>query len=75
MWRNLKGLVRSHAISQDPYLKALAAGVFGAAVAIIAADFFAASWEGLALAVAFWFMCGLATSAVLMKPEPMGAAK
>jgi O-antigen ligase len=69
MWRNLKGLMRSHAIAADPYLKALAAGVFGAVIAIIVAHFFEADWEGVSVAVGFWFMCGLATSAVLVEPR------
>jgi O-antigen ligase len=71
MWRNLKGLVRSHAVTTDPYLKALAAGVFGAVVAIIVADLFEADWEGVAVAVGFWFLCGLTTSAVLVEPKPV----
>ena len=69
LWRNLKGLVRSHALTADPYLKALAAGVFGAVVAVIVADFFEADWEGVAVAVGFWFLCGLATSAALVEPR------
>jgi len=70
LWRNLKGLVRAHAVTDDPYLKALAVGVFGAVVAVIVADFFEADWEGVSVAVGFWFLCGLATSAALVRPEP-----
>ncbi len=70
--RSAKGLVRSHALASDPYLKALAAGVFGAFVALVVADVFEADWETLSVSVAFWFLAGLATSAVLVRPRSAG---
>lgn len=71
--RSAKGLVRAHAVAADPYLKALAAGMLGAFVAVAVADFFAADWETPSIAVGFWFLTGLATSAVLAEPKPIEA--
>ena len=39
--------------------------MFGALLAVIAADFFEADWETLAVGVQFWFLAGLVTSALL----------
>ena len=68
--RSAKGLVRAHRIAGDPYLKALAAGMFGAFAAVVVANFFEADWETLSVGVPFWFLAGLVTSAVLVKPRP-----
>jgi O-antigen ligase len=72
--RSAKGLVRGHRVAGDPYLKALAAGMFGAFVAVVVADFFEADWETLSVGVPFWFLAGLMTSAVLVKPRPASGA-
>jgi O-antigen ligase len=69
--RSGKGLVRAHGLASDPYLKAVLAGVFGAFLAIVVADFFEADWETLSLGVEFWFLAGLVTSAVLAEPRPL----
>ena len=63
--RGAKGLVKAHRAARDPYLQALAAGVFGAFVAVAAANFTASVWEALVVGAAFWFLAGLATSAGL----------
>ena len=78
MWvllRAAKGLVRAHGRSDDPFLRALTAGTFGAFVAVVVANATASVWETLVVGVAFWFMTGLATSAVLHveAPEELGA--
>jgi O-antigen ligase len=70
--RSAKGLLRAHGVATDPYLKALAAGMFGAFLAVAAADFFEADWETLSIGVQFWFLAGLVTSAVLVKPKAAG---
>jgi O-antigen ligase len=62
--RSGKGLVRGYRLATDPYGKALAAGMLGAFVAIIAADFFEADWETLAVGVQCWCLAGLVTSAL-----------
>jgi O-antigen ligase len=72
--RGAKGLVRGHRVASDPYLKALAAGMFGAFLAIIVADAFEADWETLAVAVEFWFLAGLVTSAALQSSRSEEAA-
>ncbi len=71
--RGVKGLVRAHA-SNDPYLKALSAGVFGAFLAVAVANVFEADWETLSVGVGFWFLAGLATSAVLAEPTAVEVA-
>ena len=60
-----RGLVRGHRVTSDPYLKAAAAGMFGAFLAIAVADAFEADWETLAVGVEYWFLAGLITSAAL----------
>jgi O-antigen ligase len=60
-----KGLVKGHRTTRDPFLRALTAGVFGAVVAVAAANFFAPDWETLTLGVSFWFLVGLVISAAL----------
>jgi putative inorganic carbon (hco3(-)) transporter len=63
--RGAKGLVKGHATTHDPYLRALCAGVFGAFVAVAVANLTASVWETLIVGVGFWFLSGLATSAAL----------
>ncbi len=63
--RAAKGLVKAHAQSADRFLQPLAAGAFGAFVAVAVANATATVWETLVVGVAFWFITGLATSAVL----------
>ena len=75
MWvllRAAKGLVRAHGQSDDPFLRPLAAGAFGAFIAVAVANATAGVWETLVVGVAFWFMTGLATSAVLHAEAPEG---
>ena len=62
LWRTAKGLVKSHKSTRDPYLRALAAGVFGGFVAVMVANVTASVWETLIVGVGFWFLAGLATS-------------
>jgi len=68
--RSGKGLVGGYHRASDPYLKALAAGMFGAFLAVIVADFFEADWETLSVGVEFWFLAGLVTSALLQGRRP-----
>ncbi|MGI5940501.1 MAG: O-antigen ligase family protein, partial [Thermoleophilia bacterium] len=63
--RAAKGLVKAYVQSADPYLQPLAAGTFGAFIAVAAANVTASVWETLVVGVAFWFFAGLVTSAVL----------
>lgn len=63
--RAVKGLVKGHSATQDPYLRALTAGVFGGFVAVAVANFTAGVWETLVVGAGFWFLAGLATSAAL----------
>ncbi len=56
----------------DPFLRPLAAGAFGAFIAVAVANATAGVWETLVVGVAFWFMTGLATSAVLHAEAPEG---
>jgi O-antigen ligase len=65
LWRGAKGLVKGHGVSRDPYLRALAAGVFGAFIAVTVANVTASVWETLVVGAGFWFLAGLATSAAL----------
>jgi putative inorganic carbon (HCO3(-)) transporter len=66
--RAVKGLVRGYSSTQDPYMRALSAGVFGAFVAVAVANVTASVWETLVVGVGFWFLAGLATSAALHIP-------
>jgi O-antigen ligase len=66
--RAAKGLVRGYLATPDPYLRALAAGVFGGFIAVAVANVTASVWETLAVGVGFWFMTGLASSAGLQIP-------
>lgn len=63
--RGGKGLVKAHGAARDPYVRALAAGAFGAFVAVAVANLTASVWETLIVGVGFWFLTGLATSAAL----------
>jgi putative inorganic carbon (HCO3(-)) transporter len=63
--RVAKGLAKGYRVATDPFLRALAAGTFGAFVAVIVANMFASNFETLAVGAAFWFLAGLATSAAL----------
>lgn len=67
--RAAKGLVKSHATTRDPYLRALVSGVFGGFIAVAVANVTASVWETLVVGVAFWFLTGFATSAGLHLPE------
>ena len=69
--RSAKGLIRGYRVASDPYLKALAAGMLGAFVAVVVADFFEADWETLSVGAEFWFLAGLVTSALLVKVKPV----
>ncbi len=73
--RGAKGLVKAHRTARDPYLQALCAGVFGAFVAVAAANFTASVWEALVVGAAFWFLAGLATSAGLQDHAEEPAAE
>ncbi len=63
--RAAKGLVKAHLETPDPCLRLLAAGMFGAFVAVAVANATASVWETLVVGVGFWFLTGLVTSAVL----------
>jgi putative inorganic carbon (HCO3(-)) transporter len=63
--RAAKGLVKSHGMAPDPFWRALTAGVFGSFIAVAVANMTASVWETLVVGVGFWFLAGLATSAVL----------
>lgn len=67
--RGAKGLVRAHGQAADPYMRALAAGTFGAFMAVAGANLTASVWETLVVGVGFWFLAGLVTSAVLHREE------
>ena len=78
--RAAKALVRAHADCNDPYLRALAAGAFGAFMAVAVANFTASVWETLVVGAGFWFVTGLATSVVFQtetadEPMPAGAPR
>ena len=70
--RAMKGLVKGRRVTQDPYLRALTAGVLGAFVAVAVANFTASVWETLVVGVGFWFLTGLASSAALEEGERLG---
>jgi O-antigen ligase len=67
--RAAKGIVRSHALAVDPFWRGLTAGVFGAFIAVAVANVTASVWETLVVGVGFWFLAGLATSAVIQSQE------
>jgi len=67
--RGFKGLLKGHADTSDPYLRGLTAGVFAGWVAVAVANVTASVWETLVVGVGFWFLAGLATSAVLHSSE------
>ncbi len=67
--RGAKGLLKGHADTSDPYLRGLTAGVFAGWVAVAVANVTASVWETLVVGVGFWFLAGLATSAVLHSSE------
>lgn len=67
--RGAKGLVKAHGLAADPYMRALAAGTFGAFMAVAGANLTASVWETLVVGVGFWFLAGLVTSAVLHREE------
>lgn len=60
-----RGLVRGHRTCTDPYLRGLAAGMFGAFIAVALANMTASVWETLVVGIGFWFLAGLATAASL----------
>jgi putative inorganic carbon (HCO3(-)) transporter len=68
--RAAKGLVRGYGMARDPFLRALAAGAFGAFIAVAVANVTASVWETLTVGVGFWFLAGLATSAALHVTTP-----
>ena len=69
--RSAKGLLRAHRVTDDLFLKATTAGVFGAFVALAVANVFAGVWETLVVGVEIWFLAGLVTSAALpLEPAP-----
>ncbi|MBC7292892.1 MAG: O-antigen ligase family protein [Thermoleophilia bacterium] len=68
--RGAKGLVKAHASTPDPLLRALAAGVFGGFLAVCFANLTASVWETLVVGVGFWFLAGLITGAVLCESSP-----
>jgi putative inorganic carbon (HCO3(-)) transporter len=72
--RGAKGLAKGYMTTSDPFLRALAAGVFGGWVAVAVANVTASVWETLVVGVGFWFLGGLATSAALHTGE-VGAAE
>jgi putative inorganic carbon (HCO3(-)) transporter len=72
--RGAKGLLKGYALAPDPFLRALAAGVFGGWVAVAVANVTASVWETLVVGVGFWFLGGLAASAAL-HPSEVGAAE
>lgn len=63
-----KGLVKSFKVSDDPFARALAAGVFGALVAVCVSSMFLGAFETRGIAAGIWLMAGVATSAGLAKP-------
>jgi hypothetical protein len=56
-----KGLVGATLDQEDPYLRAVGAGVFGGFIAVVLANFTASVWETLAVGAAFWFLVGMAS--------------
>ncbi len=67
MLRVGKGLVKGSRVSEDPFVRALTAGVFGALVAVAVANVFASVFETLAVGAALWLLAGLSTAAALCK--------
>lgn len=60
LFRAAKSLVAAYLYEQDPWLRAFAAGVFGAFVAVAVANLTAGVWETLVVGAGFWFLSGLA---------------
>jgi hypothetical protein len=56
-----KGLIAATLDQEDPYLRAVSAGIFGGFVAVVLANFTAGVWETLTVGAAFWFLTGLAS--------------
>jgi O-antigen ligase len=65
MLRVAKGLVKGSRVGADPFVRALAAGMFGALVAVSVANVFASVFETLAVGAALWLLAGSATAAAL----------
>ena len=57
-----KGLVAAYVDQADPYLRGVAAGVFGGFVAVAFANLTASVWETVAVGSGFWFLVGLASA-------------
>lgn len=62
LFRAGKGVVASYLRTTDPFLKAVAAGIFGGFVAVVVANLTASVWETLVVGAAFWFLTGVAWS-------------
>ena len=65
MLRVTKGLVKGARVASDPFVGALAAGVFAALVAVAVASVFASVLEILAVGAALWLLAGVATGMAL----------
>jgi O-antigen ligase len=57
-----KGLVAATLDQTDPYLRAVAAGVFGGFIAVLLANMTASVWETLVVGAGFWFLAGMASA-------------
>ncbi len=57
-----KGLLAAYVDQADPYLRGVAAGVFGGFVAVAFANLTASVWETVAVGSGFWFLVGLASA-------------
>jgi len=67
MLRVAKGLVKGSRLGREPFERALAAGAFGAFVAVAVANVFASVFEFLSVGVALWLLAGMATAATLKR--------
>lgn len=77
LFRAGKGVVASYlrtARDADPFLQAVAAGVFGGFVAVAAANLTASVWETLVVGAAFWFLTGVAWSLPAVPDSPLPRA-
>ena len=63
--RIAKGLVKGYRTAEDPFVRALAAGMFGAMIAIGVTNIFLSSLEKLPVSVGLWLLAGMTTSAAL----------